>query len=41
MPDDTIAYNDRGRAKMNSGDYEGAIADFQRALEINPEDDLV
>jgi tetratricopeptide (TPR) repeat protein len=30
------AYNNRGFAKQTKGDLEGAIADYSRALELNP-----
>ena len=30
------AYNNRGTAKDNNGDFRGAIADYDRALSINP-----
>lgn len=37
-PQDTSAYNFvlRGRVKHNSGDLEGALEDFQRAIDIEP-----
>ncbi len=31
-------YVDRGNAKYRLRDYQGAIADFTRAIEINPQD---
>tara|TARA_B100000780_G_C21069733_1_gene430387 strand:- start:1043 stop:1231 length:189 start_codon:yes stop_codon:yes gene_type:complete len=30
------SYNDRGDAKYNLKDYYGAIADYNKAIEINP-----
>ena len=30
------AYNNRGSAKVNKGDVDGAIADFNRALQLDP-----
>ena len=32
-----LAYNNRGIAKGSMGDHKGAIADLDRALEINPQ----
>ena len=32
-----ITYSDRGLAKAELDDYEGAIADYNRAIEINPQ----
>ena len=32
-----MAYSNRGLARYESGDYEGAIADFNKAIELNPE----
>jgi len=36
-PDIELAYNNRGQAKVNIGDYDGALEDINKALEINPE----
>ncbi|MHC5724876.1 MAG: tetratricopeptide repeat protein, partial [Nostoc sp.] len=33
-----IAYNKRGLARCELGDYEGAITDFDQALQISPRD---
>ena len=30
----------RGYAKFNKGDYQGALADFNKAIEINPQDSI-
>ena len=35
---DADGYNNRGIAKQAKGDLEGAIADFNRAIELNPRD---
>ncbi|WP_081581087.1 tetratricopeptide repeat protein [Synechococcus sp. PCC 7502] len=32
----TLAYNNRGKAKYFLKDYQGAIADFIKAIEIDP-----
>ena len=32
-----IAYSNRGAARSAQGDNEGAIADYTRAIEINPQ----
>ena len=32
------AYNNRGNAKRGKGDLDGALADYTRALELNPQD---
>ena len=34
--DDAISYLKRGNEKYNKGDYSGAIAEFTKAIEINP-----
>ena len=31
------AYFNSGNAKSDSGDYQGAIADYDKAIEINPQ----
>lgn len=36
-PKTTHAWNDRGNAKSNSGDIQGAIMDFDKAIQLNPE----
>ncbi|MGE5854124.1 MAG: tetratricopeptide repeat protein [Deltaproteobacteria bacterium] len=33
---DAISWNNRGIAKREKGDRSGAVADFRKALEINP-----
>lgn len=33
-----MAYNGRGSAKDDLKDYEGAIADYDKALELDPQD---
>ncbi|MDR2152990.1 MAG: tetratricopeptide repeat protein [Helicobacteraceae bacterium] len=38
-PNRAKTYNDRGAAYDNLGDYDRAIADYNLALEINPNDD--
>nr|WP_258003953.1 tetratricopeptide repeat protein [Fischerella thermalis] len=35
-PQDATAYNNRGAARYLSGDKQGAIEDFNQAIEINP-----
>ena len=35
-PADVASWNNRGQAKMRSGDKKGAIADFRKALELEP-----
>ena len=35
---DMLAYNYRGFAKLSLGDHEGAIADYDRVIELNPKD---
>ena len=36
-PQDAYSWNNRGIAKRQTGDKAGAIADFKKALEINPD----
>ncbi|MFL0749516.1 MAG: tetratricopeptide repeat protein [Prochlorococcus sp.] len=36
-PESAFAYNNRGNAKGELGDTKGAIADFNKAIEINPQ----
>ena len=38
MPNDANAYCNRGDVKQESGDHEGAIHDYNKAIEINPND---
>lgn len=35
-PNNAEAYNNRGIAKRNINDYEGALLDYNKAIEINP-----
>jgi len=35
-----LAYSKRGNAKIELQDYNGAIEDFNKAIELNPEDSL-
>jgi serine/threonine protein kinase/Tfp pilus assembly protein PilF len=35
-PTEELSWNARGYARMNNGDMDGALADFDRALAINP-----
>ena len=35
---DAMAYYDRGNAYLNKGQYNKAISDYNRAIEINPGD---
>jgi tetratricopeptide (TPR) repeat protein len=36
-PDDANAFNDRGLARIDKGDLEGALQDFDRAVRLNPD----
>jgi tetratricopeptide (TPR) repeat protein len=36
--DDTIGYKNRGNYRAESGDYEGAIADYTQVIQISPDD---
>ena len=36
-PQDASTYNNRGAAKDDLGNYQGAIADYNKAIEINPQ----
>lgn len=38
-PDSAKAYSDRGRARMESGQFKEAVADFGRAIELDPKDE--
>ena len=40
-PQDADAYYNRGIAKYDLGDYQGAIVDYSKAIEINPENEFV
>jgi len=31
-------YHNKGNAKVNLGDYRGAIQDYSKAIELNPND---
>ena len=35
-PDDAIAYNERGYRRYQKGEYFGALTDFNKAIQINP-----
>ncbi|MCU7858980.1 MAG: tetratricopeptide repeat protein [Candidatus Thiodiazotropha sp. (ex Lucinoma kastoroae)] len=35
-PNDAYIYFNRGAAKLNLGDFDGAIADFTKTIELNP-----
>lgn len=35
-PEDWAVWNERGRARAHRNDFRGALADFDRALELNP-----
>lgn len=37
IPETAEAYNNRGDAKHKSGDLDGALADFNKAIEIKPD----
>jgi tetratricopeptide (TPR) repeat protein len=37
-PDDNIGYKNRGNDRAESGDNEGAIADYTQVIQINPDD---
>ena len=36
-PDDAEAYNNRGNAKFDLGDKQGAIADYNQAIRLKPD----
>lgn len=35
-PDNPVAYGERGNLRLNTGDYEGAIADYNEAIRMKP-----
>ncbi|AFZ59067.1 tetratricopeptide repeat protein [Anabaena cylindrica FACHB-243] len=35
-PDDAVAYKNRGNTRLECGNYEGAIEDYNQAIQINP-----
>jgi tetratricopeptide (TPR) repeat protein len=35
VPDDAVGYKNRGNTRLEFGDYEGAIADYNQAIKIN------
>ena len=37
-PNDASAYNNRGNAYFNKGDYDRAIADYTQAIRLDPND---
>ncbi|MDD3875681.1 MAG: tetratricopeptide repeat protein [Bacteroidales bacterium] len=37
-PKNAVAYNNRGLERSHSGDYHGAIEDFNKAIELKPKD---
>ena len=36
-PEDFIAYNNRGLAYANKGEFNAAIQDYDKAIELNPQ----
>ncbi|MFH7028039.1 MAG: tetratricopeptide repeat protein [Heteroscytonema crispum UTEX LB 1556] len=38
IPNDVVAYKNRGNTRYEKGDYEGAIEDFTQAIKMNPND---
>ena len=36
MPENSLLYAERGRARLQAGDKEGSIADIKKAIELNP-----
>jgi len=38
FPDNDIAYNNRGVAKLNMGDYRSALSDLNKSIELSPDD---
>ncbi|MDR2493722.1 MAG: tetratricopeptide repeat protein [Spirochaetaceae bacterium] len=40
-PNDALAYNNRGDAYYNKGEYDRAVADYTEALRINPNNAIV
>ena len=36
-PNYTNAYYNRGNAKANKGDHDGAMVDYDKVIELNPE----
>lgn len=40
-PEDWSVWNERGRARAHRSDFRGALADFDKALELNPESPMV
>ena len=40
-PNNPQTYNDRGMARRAAGDFDGAIADFNRAIELDPKREAV
>jgi tetratricopeptide (TPR) repeat protein len=39
-PDDALAYNNRGNAYFNLGQYQRAIEDYNEAIRLKPDDAL-
>ena len=37
-PSNSLAWRNRGSAKANKKDYQGALADFRKSIELNPDD---
>ena len=37
MPNDEVAYNNRGKAKYKLGKYQDAIEDYNKAIELKPD----
>jgi Flp pilus assembly protein TadD len=37
-PDDAVAYNNRGAARRDKGDLDGALKDLDEAIRLKPDD---
>ena len=40
-PENSVAFHNRGLAKQRGGDPKGAIADFQKAFDLNPAENII